>query len=71
MPQEIAFEGSSDKFNAAMDEWQQRMSKAHNRADLIIAKQPHGPTGTISCCSKPNLPASATLTHHDVDLCGR
>jgi replicative DNA helicase len=47
MPKEIAFEGSSDKFNAAMDEWQQRMSKAHNRADLIIAKQRHGPTGTI------------------------
>ena len=47
MPKEIAFEGSSDKFHAAMDEWQQRMDKAHNRADLIIAKQRHGPTGTI------------------------
>jgi replicative DNA helicase len=47
MPKEIAFEGTSDKFSAAMDEWQQRMAKAHNRADLIIAKQRHGPTGTI------------------------
>jgi replicative DNA helicase len=47
MPKEIAFDGSSDKFNAAMDEWQQRMAKAHNRADLIIAKQRHGPTGSI------------------------
>jgi replicative DNA helicase len=47
MPKEVAFEGSSDKFNAAMDDWQQRMAKAHNRADLIIAKQRHGPTGTV------------------------
>ncbi|MBS0642459.1 MAG: replicative DNA helicase [Acetobacteraceae bacterium] len=47
MPKEIAYEGSSDKFQAAMEDWQQRMAKAHNRADLIIAKQRHGPTGTI------------------------
>ncbi|MBN8903240.1 MAG: AAA family ATPase, partial [Rhodospirillales bacterium] len=47
MPKEVGFEGSADKFHAAMEEWQQRMSKAHNRADLIIAKQRHGPTGTI------------------------
>ncbi|MDR3535661.1 MAG: replicative DNA helicase [Acetobacteraceae bacterium] len=47
MPKEIAFEGSSEKFHTAMEEWQQRMSKAHNKADLIIAKQRHGPTGTI------------------------
>jgi replicative DNA helicase len=47
MPKEIGYEGSSDKFSAAMDDWQQRMAKAHNRADLIIAKQRHGPTGTI------------------------
>jgi replicative DNA helicase len=47
MPKEIAFDGNSEKFHAAMDEWQQRMAKAHNRADLIIAKQRHGPTGSI------------------------
>ncbi|HVZ07976.1 replicative DNA helicase [Rhodopila sp.] len=47
MPKEIAYEGNSDKFHAAMEDWQQRMAKAHNRADLIIAKQRHGPTGTI------------------------
>ncbi len=47
MPKEVAFEGNSEKFHAAMDEWQQKMAKAHNRADLIIAKQRHGPTGTV------------------------
>jgi replicative DNA helicase len=47
MPKEVGFDGSPEKFNAAMDEWKAKMEKAHNRADLIIAKQRHGPTGTI------------------------
>ena len=47
MPKEVGFEGSADKFQTAMEDWQKRMDKAHNRADLIIAKQRHGPTGTI------------------------
>jgi replicative DNA helicase len=47
MPKEVAFDGTSEKFHAAMEEWQQKMSLAHNKADLIIAKQRHGPTGSI------------------------
>ncbi len=31
----------------AFGEWQTRMERAHNRAELIIAKQRHGSTGTI------------------------
>jgi replicative DNA helicase len=46
-PKEIGFEGNAEKYEAAMLEFQQKMAKAHNRADLIIAKQRHGPTGTI------------------------
>ena len=47
MPKEVAFDGGGDKFHAAMDDWQQKMAMAHNKADLIIAKQRHGPTGTV------------------------
>ena len=47
MSKEVAFDGGGDKFHAAMDDWQQKMAMAHNKADLIIAKQRHGPTGTV------------------------
>jgi replicative DNA helicase len=47
MPKEVAFEGSAGQFNAAMDQWQQKMAQVHHKADLIVAKQRHGPTGSI------------------------
>jgi replicative DNA helicase len=47
MPKEVAFEGGSEKFNAAMDDWKQKMAQVHHKADLIVAKQRHGPTGSI------------------------
>jgi replicative DNA helicase len=46
-PKEVAFEGGADKFNAAVDEWKQKMAQVHHKADLIVAKQRHGPTGSI------------------------
>ena len=45
-PKQSHFE-SDDKFNAAMDKWQQDMERVHNRAELLIEKQRHGPTGKI------------------------
>ena len=45
-PKQSNFE-SDDKFNAAMDKWQQDMDRVHNRAELLIEKQRHGPTGKI------------------------
>jgi replicative DNA helicase len=45
-PKQVGFE-SEEKFQDALNAWQQRMEQVHNKADLIIAKQRHGPTGTI------------------------
>jgi replicative DNA helicase len=36
------------KFEAAMERWKQDMERAHNKADLIIAKQRHGPVGNVA-----------------------
>jgi replicative DNA helicase len=45
-PKIAAFEDDG-KFQEAMTRWQAKMEEVHNKADLIIAKQRHGPTGTI------------------------
>ncbi len=45
-PKQIAFE-NDDKFHTATDKWQRDMDQVHNRAELLIEKQRHGPTGKI------------------------
>ena len=45
-PKEMGFD-NSEKFSVALEKWQKDMEEAHNKAELIIAKQRHGPTGTI------------------------
>ncbi len=67
MPKEVAFDGNGEKFHAAMEDWQQKMARAHNRADLIIAKQRHGPTGTVPLFFESEFTRFADLdvTHAD------
>ncbi|WP_308719337.1 replicative DNA helicase [Komagataeibacter xylinus] len=46
-PKETSYD-SVDKYQTAMEEWQRKMDLAHNRAELILEKQRHGPTGTVN-----------------------
>jgi replicative DNA helicase len=43
-PKQMGYD-SDDKFQAALEKWQREMERVHNVAELIIAKQRHGPTG--------------------------
>ncbi len=38
---------ADDKFNKRYESWQERGSKIHNVAEVIIAKQRHGPIGNV------------------------
>ncbi len=46
MPKEVTFD-SNDKFQVAMEAWQHKMELAHNKAELLLEKQRHGPTGKV------------------------
>jgi replicative DNA helicase len=46
MPKRTAFEDDIE-YQTAHDAWKLKMDSVHNKSDLIIAKQRHGPTGTI------------------------
>jgi replicative DNA helicase len=45
-PQKTAFD-HEDKFQAALESWQRNMEEVHNKAELLLEKQRHGPTGKI------------------------
>jgi replicative DNA helicase len=45
-PKIVAFD-REDKFQEAMEKWKSDMSSVYNKAELILAKQRHGPTGKI------------------------
>lgn len=46
MPKPTTFE-NEDKYQIALEKWQADMSKVHNKAELILEKQRHGPTGKV------------------------
>ncbi len=45
-PKAIAFDNPA-KHEDALARWQENMEKVHNKAELLIEKQRHGPTGTV------------------------
>jgi replicative DNA helicase len=45
-PKQLAFD-NDEKFHGATEKWQRDMEQVHNRAELLIEKQRHGPTGKI------------------------
>jgi replicative DNA helicase len=59
-PQQARFD-NDEKFHAAADKFKQDMERAHNKADLIIAKQRHGPTGSVQLFFEPEFTRFADL----------
>ncbi|XAO71178.1 MAG: replicative DNA helicase [Acetobacteraceae bacterium] len=66
MPKETTYEGA-EKYQAALDDWHRKMDLVHNKAELILEKQRHGPTGTIPLYFEGEFTRFADLdTHHEV-----
>jgi replicative DNA helicase len=62
-PKQMAFE-SEDKFQASLQKWQHDMEEVHNKAELIVAKQRHGPTGIIPLFFEAEFTRFADLDMH-------
>ncbi len=45
-PKQMAFD-NEEKFQSALEKWQRDMEEVHNKAELLLEKQRHGPTGRI------------------------
>ena len=46
-------------------EWQEKMDRVHNVADVIVAKQRHGPVGTVKLHFTPELTKFSNLARDD------
>lgn len=60
-------EETDDKFNARYEDWQKRFQEAHNVAECIIAKQRHGPIGTVKLAFNGELTRFSNLAHYTVE----
>ena len=57
---------SEEKFNDRYENWQQRLAEAHNIGECILAKQRHGPIGTVRMFFDGQFTRFSDLdTHHD------
>ncbi len=67
-PKQMAFD-SDDKYQVQLDKWKRDMEQVHNKSELIIAKQRHGPTGKIDLFFEAEFTRFADLdqTHSGYD----
>ncbi|MGH6927224.1 MAG: replicative DNA helicase [Dongiaceae bacterium] len=54
-----------DKFNERVERWQEHGEKIRNVADILIAKQRHGPVGTVSLYFEGEITKFADLARND------
>jgi replicative DNA helicase len=62
-PKQLGFD-NDEKFHAATEKWQRDMEQVHNRAELLIEKQRHGPTGKIDLFFEGEFTRFADLDLH-------
>ena len=55
------------KYNERMSRWQQLNEDTYNKAEIIIAKQRHGPIGTIKMHFDANFTRFSDLTNQEYD----
>jgi replicative DNA helicase len=64
-PKQMAYP-SEEKYQDALEKWQKDMERVHNLAELIVAKQRHGPTGKRELFFEAEFTRFADLDrHHD------
>ena len=60
-------EESEERYDERHHRWKELIEKSYNTAELIIAKQRHGPIGTIKTHFDPNFTRFSNLTVKDYD----
>jgi len=60
-------EESEEKHSERTSRWQELCEKAHNTAEIIIAKQRHGPIGTIKTHFESNYTRFSDINNKDYD----
>jgi len=60
-------EESEDKYNERHQRWRELCENCYNKAEIIIAKQRHGPIGTIKAHFDPNFTRFSDLTTTEYD----
>ncbi|WP_339778668.1 replicative DNA helicase [uncultured Thalassospira sp.] len=61
-------EESTDKFGERYSQWQDRLNQVYNTAEVIVAKQRHGPVGNVRLFFDGNFTKFGDLDHIAEDL---